>query len=207
MANKVTGPIPGQIGSAEQQKRLLEDISQQFGSDLSRSPDHRWKDFGLVMQMKRQGALAHFRKLRDGETFRFNMLLDVTCVDWLDRRAERFELVYQLLSLTFMQRLCVKIQVPEDSPEAESVKPLWPSANFLEREVYDMFGIKFIGHDDLRRILLYDEFLGYPLRKDYPKRGKQPRVPLRAPEIENSSTHLTRPQLVAPPVDGKSEWG
>jgi NADH-quinone oxidoreductase subunit C len=125
------------------------------------------------------------------------MLLDVTAVDWLDSRPERFEVVYQLLSLSTASRLTVKVAVSESSPELPSATALWHSANFLEREVWDMFGIRFQGHPDLRRILMYEEFQGHPLRKDYPVQGKQPRIPLRMPEVENTARRMQRPDLVA----------
>ena len=111
-----------------------------------------------------------------------------------------FEVVYQLLSIKNRFRLCLKIEVDEDNPEVESLVPVHPAANFLEREVWDMYGIKFKDHPDLRRILLYDEFVGYPLRKDYPLRGKQPRVELRIPELRDDSADMKREQLVSLPV-------
>ena len=125
-----------------------------------------------------------------------NLLSDITAVDWMDLRDERFEVVYQLLSLSRLWRLTVKVPVSEGNPEISSVVSLWTGANFLEREVWDMFGIRFVGHPDLRRILMYDEFVGHPLRKDYPVQGKQPRIPLRAPEVENTARKMHRPDLV-----------
>lgn len=126
----------------------------------------------------------------------FNLLVDITAVDWMDERSERFELVYQLLSLPHRCRLTVKVGLSEDAPQVDSVVSLWNGANFLEREVWDMFGIRFNGHPDLRRILMYDEFIGHPLRKDYPVQGKQPRITLRAPEVENTARQMQRPELV-----------
>jgi len=123
-------------------------------------------------------------------------LVDITAVDWMDARKERFEVVYQLLSLSARSRLCIKVAVSEDKPEVPTATGLWNGANFLEREVWDMFGIRFLGHPDLRRILLYEEFVGHPLRKDYPVQAKQPRVPLRAPEVENTARRMQRPDLV-----------
>ncbi|MEY4668184.1 MAG: hypothetical protein RL518_883 [Pseudomonadota bacterium] len=126
----------------------------------------------------------------------FNLLSDITAIDWMDLRDERFEVVYQLLSISKLWRLTVKVAVSESTPEVDSVLSLWAGANFLEREVWDMFGIRFKGHPDLRRILMYEEFVGYPLRKDYPVQGKQPRIPLRAPEVENTARRMHRPDLV-----------
>jgi NADH-quinone oxidoreductase subunit C len=126
----------------------------------------------------------------------FNLLSDITAVDWMDLRGHRFEVVYQLMSLTKLWRVTVKVAISESNPEVPSVVFLWAGANFLEREVWDMFGIRFAGHPDLRRILMYDEFIGHPLRKDYPVQGKQPRIPLRAPEVENTARLMIRPDLV-----------
>ncbi|MCB0333717.1 MAG: NADH-quinone oxidoreductase subunit C, partial [Bdellovibrionales bacterium] len=149
-----------------------------------------------IVSIHRSEMLNFFQILKLDTQLDFSMLLDVTAVDWLDNRDARFEVVYHLMSLSKKFRLRVKIQLEEQAPEVDSLVPLWPSANFMEREVWDMFGIEFAGHPDLRRILMYDEFEGHPLRKDYPLRGKQPRVPLRHPEVENTSRLMHRDPLV-----------
>ncbi len=195
-----SGEACGCSGVPEQQLRLTENLDREFGDVLLTVPDHSWKGYGLTRALDRRVILGVFEKLKEDSKFLFSMLVDVTCVDWLDQREERFELVYQLLSLTFNHRLCLKVAVPESDPEVDSVRPLWPAANFMEREVWDMFGIKFRGHGDLRRILMYDEFTGHPLRKDYPLRRKQPRVPLRSPELRNTASDMQRPVLCALPV-------
>jgi NADH-quinone oxidoreductase subunit C len=115
----------------------------------------------------------------------------------MDERDDRFEVVYHLLGLGSMLRVRIKIAVPEHKPEVASLVPLFSSANFMEREVWDMYGISFKGHPDLRRILMYEEFKGHPLRKDYPVQGKQPRVALRYPEVENTAREMVRGELVA----------
>ena len=128
--------------------------------------------------------------------FQFNMLLSVTAVDWVDAKETRFEVVYHLLSMTHQCRLRIKVLAAEANPKVPSVCTIWSSANFMERETFDMYGIQFEGHPDLRRILMYDEFVGFPLRKDYPIQGKQPRVPLRHPEVRNTAVDMQRPDLV-----------
>lgn len=183
----------------EVQKKLEATCHAEFGKTLIALPSHRWTAYGLTFGVRREDALAVFRTLRDDPSFRFDMLIDLTCVDWMDRREPRFDVIYHLLSLKYLHRLCIRIEVDEDSPEVDSVVKLWPTANFLEREVWDMFGVSFAGHGDLRRILLYDEFVGHPLRKDYPLRGKQPRVPLRIPELRNTSADMIRGDLVSLP--------
>jgi len=113
------------------------------------------------------------RWLRDA--LGFEMLIDLTAVDHLGR-APRFEVVYHLYSIAHNQRLRVKAGVPESPCQIDSVAELWSSANWMEREVFDLYGIRFRNHPDLRRILLYEEFEGHPLRKDYPKERRQPLV-------------------------------
>ena len=89
----------------------------------------------------------------------------------------------------------------ESEPKVASIRELWPAANFLEREAWDMYGVEFENHGDLRRILMYDEFKGHPLRKDYPILKKQPRVKLRLPELHNTAKDMQRQQLVT--IGGK----
>jgi NADH:ubiquinone oxidoreductase subunit C len=86
----------------------------------------------------------------------------------------RFAVVYHLFSTNLIHRLRIKCRVPEDDPTIPSVTPVWAGANWLERETYDLYGIQFAGHPDLRRIYLYEEFIGHPLRKDYAKHDEQP---------------------------------
>jgi NADH-quinone oxidoreductase subunit C len=109
--------------------------------------------------------------LRDPRT-RFNVLIDLTAVDYLGRKP-RFDVVYHLLSHPSNRRLRVKVRV-DDGEALESVSSLWNSADWLEREVWDMFGIRFTGHPNLKRILMYEPFEGHALRKDYPIRRRQP---------------------------------
>lgn len=150
----------------------------------------------VVVTTSPQHISTLLSKCKSSASLAFNMLVDITAVDWMDQRENRFEVVYQLLSLSKVWRLTIKVPLSEGSPELNSATPLWAGANFLEREVWDMFGIRFSGHPDLRRILLYEEFVGHPLRKDYPVQGKQPRIPLRAPEVENTARRMSRPDLV-----------
>jgi NADH-quinone oxidoreductase subunit C len=105
----------------------------------------------------------------------FEMLSDVTCVDLLGREP-RFEVVYHFYSVARNHRVRIKARVSEAAAEIDSLVDLYPSANWMEREVWDLYGVRFRGHPDLRRILLYDEFEGHPLRKDYPKERRQPLV-------------------------------
>jgi NADH-quinone oxidoreductase subunit C len=119
--------------------------------------------------------------LRDDDKMLYNFLRDITCVDYL-RRAPRFEVVYVLYSMERKQQVVVKAAVPEEDPVVPSIHDLYGCANWGEREVWDMYGIKFEGHPDLRRILMYEEFEGFPLRKDYKKQDSQPRMELLGKE-------------------------
>jgi len=112
------------------------------------------------------------QSLRDEQGFDF--LVDITCVDYLNYRqaADRFGLVYLLANTKTNERVTVRVFLNEPDLEVPSVVPLWEGANWLEREVYDMFGITFAGHPDHRRILMPQEFAAFPLRKDYPLRGR-----------------------------------
>jgi NADH-quinone oxidoreductase subunit C len=100
---------------------------------------------------------------------------------WPGRPAQsRFAVVYHFYSMSLKHRLRLVVPVEEEAPELDTVTALWPGANWLEREVWDMFGIRFRGHPDLKRILMYDEFEGHPLRKDYPVQKRQPLVELES---------------------------
>ncbi len=129
--------------------------------------------------------------LRDDPELDFAMLTDLTVVDWLGQ-APRFELIYHLYSIQHKHRVRLKVGV--DEAEDECVVPsatgLWHSAAWSEREAWDMYGIKFSGHPDLRRILMYEEFVGHPLRKDYPQNARQPLI--RRPDAPSTDDQTTR---------------
>ncbi len=108
--------------------------------------------------------------LRDDAECAFNFLADITCVDWYPAEP-RFEVIYHLLSIPKKERVRLKLRLGSASPTLDSLTPLWPGANYFEREVFDLFGIRFTGHPYLRRLLMPEEWEGYPLRKDYPVEG------------------------------------
>lgn len=120
----------------------------------------------------RGNLLAVMSILRDERGFDF--LVDITCVDYLHYRdaADRFGLVYLLASTATNERITVRVYLNEPDLVVPTVVPLWEGANWMEREVWDMFGITFAGHPDHRRILLPEEFTAHPLRKDYPLQGR-----------------------------------
>lgn len=105
------------------------------------------------------------------QSLQYNLLTDLTAVDYLGKKEDRFMMVYNLYSIPNKDRLRVKAPVAEADGHVESATQVWTTANWLEREVYDLFGILFDKHPDLRRILMTDDWEGYPLRKDYPLQG------------------------------------
>lgn len=134
-----------------------------------------------VAILRAEGLVEVATWLRDNPELAFNMLSDVTAVDYL-QRAPRFEVIYQLYSTTRKHRLRLRVPLDGDAPAVASLASVWLSANWGEREVWDMYGIRFEGHPDLRRVLMYEEFEGHPLRKDYPMQRSQPRMDLRRKE-------------------------
>jgi len=128
------------------------------------------------------------RELRDNSSLRFNVLIEVTAADYLPREP-RFEIVYHLLSIPNRQRLRVKVRVASNELDGvvPTVQSIWPAAGWPEREVWDMFGIVFAGHGDLRRLLMPEDWEGHPARKDYPvqiRKAAQTYEPLEVSEDE-----------------------
>src|SRR5262245_4431589 len=152
----------------------LANIHAKLGAKILQSMRPQSDD---VIVLDRAGLRESFRLLKEQLSFDFPS--DITAVDYWRKKEPRFEVVYQIASLKNRSRLRIRVPVPENDPVVDSLTPLWQGANFLEREVWDLYGIRFNDHPDLRRILLYDEFQGHPLRKDYPVNLCQPRVPER----------------------------
>ena len=124
-------------------------------------------DWSLIVSRARLLEIA--THLRDADGARFDLCSDVTATDW-PPRAQRFDVIYSLYSMPLRHRVRLKVRVAEGEA-VPSVASVWPAANWLEREVFDLFGIRFDGHPDLRRILMPDEWQGHPQRKDYPLEG------------------------------------
>jgi len=134
--------------------------------------------------------------LRDTESLRFDLLAEITAVDYFPRQP-RYEVVYHLVSISHRRRLRLKVRVPDEG-SVPTVRSLWPAAGWLEREVWDLFGIVFDGHGDLRRILMPEDWEGHPLRKDYPvqiRKTPQTYAPLEVSEQE-FRTNLERDRAV-----------
>jgi len=157
-----------------EKKKILKELEQQFAEKIKATSS----DFGddtLIIDKESLLEVVQFLKKKPYE---YSMLLDLTCVDHMGQEP-RFEMVYHFLSLTAKHRLRVKVPLSEHDLSIESLASVWKNANWLEREVYDMFGVSFAGHPDLRRLFMYEGFEGFPLRKDYPLRKRQPRIRLR----------------------------
>jgi len=156
---------------------ILADLRARFASAIVESHEHRG-DATLVVA--RETLPDVLRTCRDEPALGFDVLMDLTAVDYARypgrEDGPRFEVVYHLYSIPKNHRLRVKVRVEEDDPIVPTAITLWPIANWFEREVWDMFGVRFDGHPDLRRLLLYEEFVGHPLRKDYPINRRQPLI-------------------------------
>ena len=124
----------------------------------------------LTLYVERRALREACQLLRDDPACPFNYLADVTCVDWYPSDP-RFEVVYHLLSISKKERVRLKVRLSEESPVVDSVTSVWPGANYFEREVFDLFGVRFTGHPYLRRLLMPEDWEGHPLRKDYPVEG------------------------------------
>ena len=127
--------------------------------------------------VRRESLLEIARFVKTDADFDMNVLMDLTAVDGQDLQWKpRFQMVYHFFSLAKNQRLRIKVPVEEKDALVPSLAGLWPVADWFEREVWDMFGIRFSGHPNLKRILMYEEFQGHPLRKDYPYNKRQPLI-------------------------------
>jgi NADH-quinone oxidoreductase subunit C len=133
-------------------------------------------DETVVLGRERMGDV--FKFLRDDPRCQFNLMVDLTATDDL-KRVPRFEVVVHLKSIPLKHRLRLRIPVTGTVPEVDSISGLWVAADWYERECYDMYGIHFKGHPNLKRLLMWEGFEGHPLRKDYEKGHVQPLVPMR----------------------------
>ncbi|HKV53979.1 MAG TPA: NADH-quinone oxidoreductase subunit C [Candidatus Binataceae bacterium] len=206
------GPNPESTQAEAETSPLMRRVLERLGDLVLEHHSFRGDD---RVHVAREKIVEIAKTLRDDPELAFDLLLDVTAIDYLgqpddfEKKPEiwdgnhpvtgrqpvrrhklvlpargahpRFALVYHLTSTTLFHRLRIKCRVPEDDPVIASVTEIWPGANWLERETYDLYGIQFAGHPDLRRIYLYDEFVGHPLRKDYGKWDEQPIQPYVGP--------------------------
>jgi NADH-quinone oxidoreductase subunit C len=157
--------------------QVLARLQKRFADKILASESFRGDDEALVAP---RDWLEVARFLRDDAECTMDHFIDITAVDYPEREPElpRFDVLVFLRSLTKNHRVRLKTRV-RDGEDLDSLTSIWLGANWTEREAYDMFGVRFRGHPDLRRILMYEEFVGYPLRKDYPIQKTQPLVEYR----------------------------
>jgi NADH-quinone oxidoreductase subunit C len=150
--------------------KVLERLKERFGDAVLATHSRLGDDTALVAR-ERVRELLHF--LRDDPELQFNLCSDVTGVDYFGREP-RFEVVWHIYSTVKKHRVRIKVQLAEDDAVVDSSVGVWAGNNWFEREVFDMLGIRFKGHPDLRRMFMWKSFEGHPLRKDYPKDKRQP---------------------------------
>ena len=157
-------------------KVVIEALVARFQGDVYDPYEGAGGDDCAFVQKSKIVEVCRF--LKTDPAMAFNMAPYITAVDYLGAEP-RFEVVYNLLSTAHNHRIRLRVKVPEADLELESVTTVWRGANWFERYCLDMYGISFRNHPDPRRLFMYDEFVGHPLRKDYPLRGRQPLVPER----------------------------
>jgi NADH-quinone oxidoreductase subunit C len=154
-------------------KIILDKLTERFpGGEILETGSQHGNEWARVAPEAWQ-KVAEF--LLVDPALRMDMFIDLTCVDRLAREP-RFDVVLHLYSTEKKHRVRLLAGVPTEAPSIASLVSLWPGANWFEREAFDMYGVRFEGHPDLRRILMYPEFQGHPLRKDYAKEKRQPLV-------------------------------
>ena len=153
--------------------KIIEKVKSKFGNLVIDSHNFRGDQ---TVTVKNESTLEFFQFLRDDPNLAFDFMVDLTAADYLKKKAQRFEVVYHLYSFKYNSRLRIKIPVDEKGCSVVSITSLWRTVNWYEREVWDLYGIKFKGHPNLSRILMYEGFKGHPLRKDYPINKRQPLI-------------------------------
>ncbi len=193
----------------ERTQRIIRRLAEQFPVlELSAaplllgvSPEHEQ----TCIRVPPDRLMVVMRFLRDDAELAFDQLCDLTCVDYLDfpNATDRYGVVYSLLSVRHGHRLWVKCFVNDPEPAVPSVVDLWAGANWMEREVWDLFGVRFEGHPDLRRIMTWEGFEAHPLRKDYPLRGRGERE--MYPVVGRDSADVQRESAVTPMREGSEK--
>ena len=188
-------------------KKVLDALTAKFPAAIVRTGAAHGDEVAWV---KSDDLFEVAKWLRDDPAMQFDSPVFCTCIDWLDWKPQnrppseawtetkpRFTVCYQLRSIAHKHRIRLETELMESDARCPSLTELWPAFNWQERETFDMYGIKFENHPDLRRIYLYEEFVGYPLRKDYPKEKRQPLVrrddlpinPIKAPPHAKAEEH------------------
>ena len=154
----------------EEEKKYISSIASSYPDSFIDTAEFR---DDLTLLLKKKDVFEIMKFLKESEETAFDFLVDITAVDCFKIGGdERFAAIYHLHSHTYYHRLRVKVWVPEDDMNIPTMLPLWKSADWMEREVAELFGINFEGHPDLRKLLLPEDFQGHPLRKDFPVQGQ-----------------------------------
>ena len=162
-------------------QNALERLKAQFtGGEILETGSQHGDEWARI---RRDAWVTVATFLRDDPATKMEMFTDLTVVDRFATEP-RFDVVLHLYSVSLKQRVRLYAGVPEEDPTLETLVPVWAGANWFEREAYDLYGVRFKGHPDLRRILMYPEFVGHPLRKDYPKEKRQPLVRRQPGQID-----------------------
>ena len=157
-------------------KAVIAALQQRFPGDVADAYEGVGGDDVAFVSKARIAEVCRF--LKEDPALRFDMAPYITAVDYLGVEP-RFEVVYNLFSTVHNHRVRLRVKVPSGDASVPTVTGVWRGADWFERYCWDMYGIQFPGHPDMRRLFMYDEFVGHPLRKDYPLRGRQPLVPER----------------------------
>jgi NADH-quinone oxidoreductase subunit C len=161
-------------------QQIFARLEQQFAGKVS---DFKGDVAEPYLKVDAEAIINVCRFLRDDEGLKFEVLSDLTALDW--PKEEKIQVVYHLYSYTYRQQIVLKVDLPRDNPKVATVETIWKVANWFEREVYDLFGVIFENHSDLRRIMLPEDWLGHPLRKDYVEQEEYDGISTqRAPLVE-----------------------
>ena len=152
-------------------KHVLERLKARFADQVEETHSNQGDDTAYV---KRDKLVELLTFLRDDAELAFNLPVDLTVVDWYQKREPRFEVVYHLYSTTKRHRIRLKVRVDEDDARVPSSFAVWPGFDWYEREAWDLYGVRFEGHPNHTRIMMWEGFEGHPLRKDYPINKRQP---------------------------------
>lgn len=174
----------------EKLKKAVEAVKEKFAAE-----EHIFRGH-VTLIVNREDIVPVCRMLRD--EFAFQKLTDETAVDYYQRRTPRFHVVYQLHSIEEDLRLWLRAPVPEEDPILPSIVDVYPNANWYEREIWDLFGVRFAGHPNLRRIMLAEEWEGHPMRKDIPVKVEETRFSFNWEEVDLGKEYVKREQDLSP---------
>lgn len=161
-------------------KEIYAQLESNFGGKVR---DFKADVFEPYCFVEAQAIVEVCRYLRDDPALKFEVLSDLTAVDW--PKEEKIQIVYHLYSYSYKHQLVLKVDLPRDNPAIATVERVWKVANWFEREIFDLFGVTFEGHSDLRRIMLPEDWVGHPLRKDYVEQEEYDGISTqRAPLVE-----------------------